>query len=393
MTNLYSRLFKYRSRERRAPLEDYLSEALVDLMERMPQATAVAFVAEIFLPAAARALWIDYATDKALTWVTQRATDGAVRGVLDILLEVDGRPALIVENKIASGVRVHSPSTGVEDDRAPSTTYDVTQLGTYGAWLAGRVHADSWPGALTFLTHLTPAPSNFLKPGAPYSIPHRRVASWAGVAGWLRRERRAVALADDTSPEPWLALAEDFIAFLEEHAMSAETITPDDVAATQLYLAPWARMQATFDQIWTRLQMFRQEVCGRNQTVKLKYDPDRGIVSTWNFPSGEFAPVARAGWIEIGFRFPYQTEDWANCGLPAHPHAFFCLSCDEEALPLERIESPLFGWHECEGALVAAKPLHEFSPVPEILISELCDWFEERAQSSIPLLKAMGAPA
>ena len=50
MSNLYCRLFKYRSRERRAPLGDYLSEALVDLMQRMPPSTMLAFVAETFLP-------------------------------------------------------------------------------------------------------------------------------------------------------------------------------------------------------------------------------------------------------------------------------------------------------------------------------------------------------
>lgn len=393
MSNLYSRLFKYRSRERRAPLEDYLSEALVDLMQRMPPSTMLAFVAETFLPEQTREAWINHATGKTITWITQRTTDGALRGVIDILAEVDGRPALIIENKIASGVRGHAWWTDRSENQTLPPITDATQLTTYGDWLAARVLADNWPGALAFLTHLTPPPSDFLKPDAPYGIRNRHVASWAGVAGWLRREGRLSTPANDRSPEPWLALAEEFIAFLEEHAMSAETITPDDIAATQLYLAPWERMQATFDQIWIRLQTFRQEVCGRNQTVKLTYDSDRGIVSTWNFPRGEFAPVERNGWIEIGFRFPHQTEAWAGSGLPEHPHAFLCLSCDEESLPLERIKTPVAGWHECEGALVAAKPLHEFSPTPEILVSELCDWFDEQTQSAVPLLKAMGAKA
>jgi len=172
--------------------------------------------------------------------------------------------------------------------------------------------------------------------------------------------------------------------------MAAETVTPNDIAATQLYLQTWERLQATFDVVWNRLQSYRQEVCGQNRTVNPRYDAARGVVSSWNYPRGPFAPANRNGWIEVGFRFPYQTEDWKGCGLPTSPHVFFCISCEEESLPVDALGTDLPAcWFLCEGALVTARALHEFSSVSDVMASELSDWFDLSAQASILLLRRM----
>src|SRR4051812_35191531 len=58
LPSLYGRLFTYRETAVMSPLENFLSEALADLLGRMLPSIVIEFVADAFLPdAAARAAW------------------------------------------------------------------------------------------------------------------------------------------------------------------------------------------------------------------------------------------------------------------------------------------------------------------------------------------------
>ncbi len=80
MSSLYGRLFTYRERPHRSPLEDFLTEALADLLNRMPTSEMVEFVSKFFLPgddplaSAARKAWqelVKTCSSEGWQWATR----------------------------------------------------------------------------------------------------------------------------------------------------------------------------------------------------------------------------------------------------------------------------------------------------------------------------------
>ena len=193
--SLYSSLFTYRPRLGRAPLEDFLSAALADLLNRLPPDTHARFVGDVLLPEAAQAAWSDFAMAAPLRnmqWETQVRIAGG-NGIMDMVLSVDGLPAVVVENKVGAVVRAHAApesSGGTEgegadeDDMPAPDTADGNQLRTYGKWLACQCAASRWPGALVLLTHVSPAPADY--GSSDYGVPLLGVCRWRRVRTWAR---------------------------------------------------------------------------------------------------------------------------------------------------------------------------------------------------------------
>jgi len=136
MPNIYERLFTYRERSDRSPLEDFLTEALADLFNRFPEAIsrrAVAFLIsnrsippttlEQFWPIGAKAVWS-----------TQRIIDGGK--IIDLMMEVDGKPFIVIENKINAGFQEHQHHSSSGHGKVEH------QLSTYGLWLAREASPD-----------------------------------------------------------------------------------------------------------------------------------------------------------------------------------------------------------------------------------------------------------
>ncbi len=160
--SIYTNLFRYRPRATRLPQEDFLSEALADLLNRQSIATSSDFIADVLLQeAGGAAAWRDFMSSGSptLSWKTQHRVPG---GTLDLLLIVDRLPAIVVENKIAAAIGMHAPA-GTENQDRPDEVVEErrNQLHTYGGWLAGQVKPPGWPGALVLLTHLSPPPDDF----------------------------------------------------------------------------------------------------------------------------------------------------------------------------------------------------------------------------------------
>ena len=119
--SIYSNLFRYRPRPKRKPLEDFLSEVLVDLLNRLSLEHQLLFVADVLLKdTPISGAWRNLAVTQptmSLRWETQRAIRG---GIIDILLTLDGEPVLVVENKIGAIVRAHAADEAGDDKTAGS---------------------------------------------------------------------------------------------------------------------------------------------------------------------------------------------------------------------------------------------------------------------------------
>src|SRR5271166_3894730 len=111
--SLYANLFRYREGRDRKPLENFLSEALKDLLNRLSKNEATEVIFDVLLnerrrtegPAAARSLnslKIRLASSSSLHWDTQRRIDFAGRArIPDISAFGSGSRLLAIEVKVA----------------------------------------------------------------------------------------------------------------------------------------------------------------------------------------------------------------------------------------------------------------------------------------------------
>jgi hypothetical protein len=146
--SLYSNLFRYRPREKRDPLEDFLTEALADLFNRllhdrtaeMLRYRTIAFIKDILCSGrGGKAFGSMLLRAKRLEFKTQipiEAQDdvGDVRGRgrADLCLYADGRLVLVVENK-RFPVGMKNGSDVPTSERAIAT-----QLKFYANWLRDK---------------------------------------------------------------------------------------------------------------------------------------------------------------------------------------------------------------------------------------------------------------
>ena len=239
MLDLYSRLFTYREREGRSPLEDFLSEAVADLLNRLPEARAREVVKLLLGERFATLAALDrvWPKDKRWLWSTQRVIAGG--GRIDLLMEVDGQPILVVESKVGAGFQEHRSGEQAEHQ------INQHQLVTYGKWIATQ-SGDEWGGALTLLTHWTPAPFDFLNDEAVYGCRHRHVLRWTDLARWLKGTARDTSAAQ----EGWAMLADELSKFLKVRDMDDETATSHDWAALQIYVSSADRVRNSIERVW-----------------------------------------------------------------------------------------------------------------------------------------------
>lgn len=381
MENLYGRLFKYRTREGRAPLEDFLSEALVDLLQRMPAEVVSEMLALILGPQSSGALQLAglLAQKPQLNWTTQRRVDFPNRGIIDVLLEIDDLPAIVIENKIGSGLRPHASETD-------EGTVTRNQLSTYGTWLASMADK-TWGGALVLLTHVTSAPADFLdRTASHYGVPHRSTITWSTLAKWfgqtLSKERNA------GMQELWVPLADDFIAFLKEQEMTTETVSAADLAALQVFLPTVDRLFSTLDRAWLSSRAIREEVC-TNKKLDPEFDGDGGTV--WRKSHTKQPPAPRHSYIGFGIRFPDQSSWWEGASLPARPHAFLCVGANSNSFPATAISSLPASWLRIENQLVTSIELHELPADPDDLTDALSEWVSMRSREAVAIIHAMSA--
>jgi len=213
MVSLYGRLFTYRERRHRTPLEDFLTEALCDILNPLPPAETAEFVANLFLPAAAREIWPhQFGEANDLRWETQEIIGS--NGRPDLVLRCGGQPLIVVENKIGAGIGQHQAAADGDKD-----TRD--QLMAYGHWLRSQSAGRDWPGAIVLLTHFTSPPDRFGTDDTAYGVKWQHVCRWPAVWRWLASN--ALRTTDNHAVAAWQVLPAELVQFLREKDMTSET--------------------------------------------------------------------------------------------------------------------------------------------------------------------------
>ena len=396
MPNLYSRLFRYRPRTNRTPLEDFLTEALADLLNRLPSAVAQQFVVEVLLrPDQISAFGLDYLGEDALTWSTQVQITTPRRGILDLLaVGADGQPLIVVESKIGSGIRSHivptqAPrSSGLTLQNSTEQDADTqTQLTTYRAWLAGERQGLITPGAIVFLTHATVPPAEYL--ASPVSLdngPLRSTCSWRDVARWLINTGAQVNLDVRSG---WVDLAFELASFLTENDMNSDPMRFHDLAALHLYVESARRIETTFELIAKASTDLIKVSTGFSGP---QADTEGGLYWAWVYPKPPYAPAGAKWYVGWGLRFPESSTWWnkAEPELPTAVQAFVHIGSDAQRAPLPLLSATVpEGWSRTDADLVIAKPLSDFTGKSDAVVNALGRWIAKMAQQALILSREM----
>jgi len=363
MPNLYERLFTYRERADRSPLEDFLTEALADLLNRFPEPLARRAV-ELLISDRSDALqnlkrfWP--AGTKA-TWTTQKVIDGGK--IIDLMMEVDGKPLVVVENKISAGFQEHRPHPSSVQDR------DVEhQLATYGRWLALETPSD-WGGALILLTHWTPAPADFATYPQMYCSRYRNTIRWTDLSRWLRDETKL----SGHEQTDWAALSVDLVNFLRKKDMDHERATSHDLAALQIYVASADRVRKSVEDIWESVKELWRPICQQNDKP-FDISTEYGCAWKWRYLVRN---DLRSSYLAFGIRFPDLAQNRADTALGDVPYFFVELGSDYEGSAINELKMPSC-WIVSDDLRIATRPLRDFPTDPDRLVLEAQAWVSER---------------
>lgn len=362
--SLYQRLFVYREREERSHLENFVTEALSDLLNRLPE-PKLRDTVEYFLSGCtdlSRELEKVWPVGKQAHWTTQKCIDG--RHFVDLLMEVDGRPVLIIENKIGAGFQTHQIDGKTSDDKNNSQN----QLVTYGQWLAGAADAD-WGGALILLTHWTPAPEGFISDSGTYACRHRAVARWEA---FCRRLKSFIPSSDLPAPG-WAVLAGEFVEFLKEQHMSSELADGRDWAALQVYLSSADRIRNSVTEIWEAARPIWKTICKQSDSV-LEISKQYGCVWKYRYL---YMEKYKDCYVASGIRFPEETSYMLDVSESKFPYLFVEFGSEKEKSLIYNLKMP-DGWLKSGATYLAMKELRDLSVDSDKFVQESERWVCER---------------
>ncbi len=282
--SLYGRLFKYRPSEGRLTREDFLTEALCDLLNRLDKDQLLFFL-EVLIGKRAPAVWEKcIRDDSSCTWQTQRTISGT--GRLDLVLEIDEFVLIGVE---------------VKRDAHFQKNNEREQLESYGDWLRSQ-YEDS---GLAVLTHSTPPPSDFDTTDShseKYKVKFRSVCRWSDVWRWLTNSEQVGSHGGQKS---WPVLSGELAKFLQENEMDNETINFRDLAASEIFLNSQLKFAKTFSVIGSKLKALVPIAAKTKPNFEnCTYDGAGGVVRSDGIRLGGQSKVLEATYLQWGIFFP-----------------------------------------------------------------------------------------
>ena len=368
MAGIYSRLFPYRERASLSPQENFLTEALADLMGRLPRKLQIGLL-ETLLPAQAGIAAL-LGNGGKLTIETQFAIPVAQsRKRPDLVLFRDRKPFIIVEVKVGAAEQRHeTPPTDGEDQDIGLTQ---SQLETYSQWM-GQHASLEWPGAVVLLTHRTKASPEFDNAKPNTGKPFGSVRTWRNVGQWLASN---VAGDDEVT---YSSLAGDLISFLWEIGCMTDYFTSRDLAAAEIFLPSHEPLRHTLLSLGKSVAEGFQTLKGGKFTTE--YNSELGVVWHWFYTNKQFNQPGSRFYIAFGVKFASVGSLFADDAdkLPQHEAYLFALFADDNFTnsALNLLGSTPEGWTllDNEIEVVAAVPISRLSPDPDERFSEATEW-------------------
>ncbi|MGY3370219.1 hypothetical protein ACVWZL_007344 [Bradyrhizobium sp. GM2.4] len=380
MNSHYGRLFKYRESKGRTPLEDFLSESLADLFNRLPKLEQLSFIDRLFVPSELKSKWHSRASTSIELWMkTQVAIS---EGRLDILILCDKHPVIVVESKIKSPV-------GKRPDGSD-------QLQNYSQWL--KRQSDESGGnvaVICLLNHLTPPPKDFIEPSSNHYEATPKLLRWSQVAAELKS-----LSGDDKLPLDVRTLAEELYLFLLEQDMTSESPRLEDFAAAIIFVKAGSRISKAFEDVFEHVSGLRG-VFPRGSIpddLPLAFDSEQNLMHGWKYLS---APPLKTIYFAYGIALQPNRSlapDGAlsKQNIPHEDSIFLCLGVEEgKEMKLLEEHSRALGpnWKHisfADNSIVATfRPLKTILVEPESFAGTMNAWIDEAVPQLLPLIAIM----
>lgn len=408
--SLYGQLFRYRCTDDRTPLEDFLTEAIADLLNRLPLNVLVDFVHVLFIrDSVSMALIAPILRSGAIIhWETQRRIQAfGSTYILDLVLTVDSAPVIVVENKLWSPVAEHSNRgvvLGNLDNVSGCEGYDSgiqpaeylffrNQLKTYGYWLSCNT-IDVCFSAIILLTHGTPPPKGFCASPLEYRVTYANVCRWSEVWRWLMEQPTELG-----APSAWRVLANELANFIKERGMSSDPMTLTDVSCAHVFLSTKTkdRIDNTFSAISEKAGPVLDRL-GNGKVYDTSYNCEGSVIWAWKYIKPPYAPTPKDWFISWGILFPSSSSWWqeAHPRLPTDTCVFVVLGSDSESIQISelRTEDLLDGWStsdECE--LITARSLNTFPTDPLDMTEHISTWVSGEVERILPTISQLALTA
>jgi|GEM_PF-5321807 len=281
--NLFSRLYKYQSSDLRSQLENFCTEGLCDILNRMTLEQQHNFLKGIFVP---------IHSDKPVVWQTQYSiicTQGSIR-YPDLVGIVDDSVAYIIEVKIDAQFTI-----GIDDKGE-----QISQLEIYDRWLDKHASPNYAP-TLILLTNNTQPEEAFLdSESQKYRVLDRRVLYWQNVHDQL-------SVATD------ICYVEDYKQFLKQQGLAMDLPTRQDFAVMELlYSGDGRRLEGLMESVFEKLKQKYgcEPLFNWNREDKLRHGGSRAnwdYAICWSWVILNKAPYQYFYW---GIQFPELDVEW-----------------------------------------------------------------------------------
>ncbi len=364
MSKLFVDLYRYRQRERKHNLEDWLTECVAAIFRSFDPPQWTTFLSDL----------LGEDADALATLLNGRLPDvqtqvpaGAEYGIPDLVLYIHGRPWLLIEGKVA-----HSVAEAVSEEGAVRN-----QLHRYADWLALNADPGSRPH-LAFLTHITRPPDDFSNDDANlYCGVARLVTTW-GALGRL--------LKTTTNREGKRSLSHSltcaFYTMLEDKNMANEFPGSTAMASLELFLTQGRELENLLDRMWSEVAFVAK--CSNQSAKRIESEFKYGRYTAWRYTNRIDRVDTTNAFLMTGIWFPEVVKTWEASELngyaPWGPQIFLYFADDDEEVFSDIPGQPAVGWFRPSGDILRLRPLHEFQGDPDNRATEIMKWLAGEAK-------------
>lgn len=319
--SIFSALYKYRESENKSQLENYLTESLVNLLNRMEKQDVIDFIRNcLFMGNYKRECFLEFVNQldnmNTFTWITQYSIKyGKNFKYPDIVLLGEHKPVMIIENKIRARFTTHHE----EVDDSQVTEKLKNQLEIYGDWLS-RQNQNS---ALILLTYATPPPSDYLIKDELYKTSLRSISYWHTIHKWFKYwGNRNI----ENNFCGYLAI--EFALFLEDKGMN--DFMNKDLAILNLFFSN--EINSKLNNLMENARNVVQNIiggCTKKPQQKVIYDDEDEILSDYCHY------LVKDWYLQWGLWFPTgdKEDHWLAYGASPYPQAFILFASDKDDIP------------------------------------------------------------
>lgn len=388
MSDLFTDLYRYRQREKKNNFEDWLTECVAAILRSLPKSVFAEFASRL---TGQRSDDIEEVYDD-ISIATQVTIERGVSGTQrpDLLISIaaperegkkePSQPWLLFENKVFHHV----------DEQELESGQIENQLHRYGTWLGDQpFDRPQLNQTLVFITHGTPAPSDFKVRGPShpaYGALGRVEKSWGEIA----------AILDEVTSEydnelHFRALINAYQEFLEEHGMADEYPEYRDYAALAGYIETVEPFKKLVNEMFGKLDGVAP-LYGR--VTKAHADAEEGTYRAYQYLAEEKSCYAWT-YLASGIWFPdrgdgfYSEEIEEADGVPVSmsPKVYIQLANEEDGALTAIVGKPEGNWYRPQSDFFKFRDVATFPHDPADAATEILKWVESEGLKLKALLE------